>query len=78
MDAKQDKMQKFERLAEKRVGEALKKMKLIANLSNKSNYEYTDKHVKQIIDALESEMKLLKARFSEENIERSTDFKFKK
>lgn len=77
MENKEEKMLKFERLAERRVSDALKKLQLIGNLSNKNNYEYTDKHVKQIIESLESELKLLKNKFSEESNDKSTDFKFK-
>ncbi|MFJ7735617.1 hypothetical protein ACIQ2D_04665 [Lysinibacillus sp. NPDC097287] len=71
------KMDKFEELAEKRVSEALKKLQLIGNLSNKNNYDYTETHVKQIIDTLESEIKALKNKFSEESKSRKTEFKFK-
>jgi len=71
-----DKNQRFERLAEKRVTETIKKMRLIGNLANKRNYAYTDDHVKQIMDALENEMRLLKGRFKEETSELSSQFRF--
>ena len=77
MNEKQEKMMRFERIAEKRVSDVLKKMQLIGNLSNKNNYEYTDKHVKQIIDSLENELKILKSKFSEESNEKTTEFRFK-
>jgi len=38
-------MLKFEVLAERRVYEAVKKISMIANLSNRDNYEYIDEHV---------------------------------
>lgn len=72
-----DKLDKFERIAAKRVSDTLKKMQLIGNLSNKNNYDYTDKHVKQIIDALENELKSLKIKFAEGSSERISEFKFK-
>lgn len=72
------KMSKFEQLAEKRVSDTLKKIQLVGNLANRNNYDYTDAHVKQIIDTLESELKSLKVKFEEENKTRNTDFKFKK
>lgn len=77
MTEKQEKMMKFERIAEKRVSDVLKKMQLIGNLANKNNYEYTDKHVKQIIDSLENELKVLKNKFAEGSSEKTTEFKFK-
>ena len=58
-----EKMGNFERLAEKRVNEAIKKLRLIGNLANKRNYEYTDQHVKKIIVALEVEFGILKSKF---------------
>lgn len=71
------KMEKFEELAQKRVSDTLKKLQLIGNLANKNNYDYTDKHVRQIIETLENEVKILKSKFTEESKERSTEFKFK-
>ncbi len=72
-----EKEEKFERLAEKRVSDAIKKLRLIGNLSNKNNYSYTDGHVQQILKALESEMQLLKIRFKEETDTKSFGFSFK-
>ncbi|WML57757.1 hypothetical protein [Neobacillus sp. PS2-9] len=78
MTENQEKLLKFERIAEKRVSDTLKKIQLIGNLANKNNYDYTDKHVKQIIDSLEYELKVLKNKFAEESTERNLEFKFKK
>lgn len=71
------KLQKFERLAEKRVSDAIKKLRLIGNLSNKNNYSYTDDHVKQLLEALEAEMRILKGRFREEADANTLGFAFK-
>lgn len=73
METKRD---KFERLAESRINTAIKKIKLIGNLSNKNNYEYTDEHVKQIITELEKEVAAVKNKFKLAN-ERDQKFKFK-
>jgi hypothetical protein len=78
MSDTQEKLLKFERIAEKRVSDTLKKMQLIGNLANKNNYDYTDKHVKQIIDSLEDELKLLKNKFADESTDKNREFKFKK
>jgi DNA topoisomerase VI subunit B len=58
--------ERFQRLAERRVNEALKKLRLVANLSNKRNYTYTEEHAKLIIDALEAEFRHLKTKFRDE------------
>ncbi len=56
--------EKFVNLAEKRVTKALKDLRLIGNLSNKSNYKYGEEDVKKIISALEAEIKTLKNKFN--------------
>ena len=39
---------KFKKLAEKRVNNAIKQLKLVGILSNKNNYTYTDEQAKRI------------------------------
>lgn len=73
-----EKTEKFERLAEKRVTETIKKMRLIGNLANRRNYTYTEDHVKQIVDALENELRILKSRFKEETSTEIYSFSFKR
>ena len=53
----------FVRLAEKRVNNAIKALRLIGNLSNKSNYSYTDEDVNKIFRSLERELKNARLRF---------------
>ncbi len=53
----------FVRLAEKRVNNAIKTLRLIGNLSNRSNYSYTDEDVNKIFRTLERELKSARARF---------------
>jgi hypothetical protein len=53
----------FVRLAEKRVNNAIKTLRLIGNLSNKSNYSYTDEDVNKIFRSLERELKNARLRF---------------
>jgi hypothetical protein len=55
--------EKFVELAEKRVNRAIKDIRLIGNLSNKTNYIYTPKDAEKIISALEKEVKVLRTRF---------------
>lgn len=55
--------ERFVTLAEKRVTRAIKNMRLIGNLSNRSNYSYTDTDVRRIVAVLESEVKTLRQRF---------------
>ena len=62
MDREKDR-QKFIELAEKRVTKVIKGIRLIGNLSNKSNYFYTDEDIKKILKALRAETKFLQQRF---------------
>lgn len=55
--------EKFVELAEKRVNRAIKDIRLIANLSNKTNYLYTQKDAEKILNVLDKEVKLLRSRF---------------
>lgn len=60
---KQDPREKFVELAEKRVSNALKNIKLIGNLSNKSNYRYDQSDVRKITAALKKAIVDMNARF---------------
>ena len=66
---------KFVELAEKRVNRALKDIKLIGNLSNRSNYSYTDKDAKAIIMALRKAVDEVKARFDRKGADTEEMFK---
>lgn len=55
--------ERFVVLAEKRVTRAIKDLRLIGNLANKSNYEYEDRDVDKILRTLEIELRALKRRF---------------
>ena len=55
--------QKFVELAQKRVNRTIKDIRLIGNLSNRSNYDYTDDDVKKIHSALKSALDEMKKRF---------------
>ena len=54
---------KFIELAEKRVSRALKDIKLIGNLSNRSNYSYTEQDVAKICRVLKRALDDMKGRF---------------
>lgn len=73
-----DKAGRFERLAERRVTETIKNMRLIGHLANRHNYFYTEEHAKQILEALEAELRQVKARFRQETSQQSNGFSFRK
>jgi hypothetical protein len=55
--------EKFVKLAQARVNKALKDIQLIGNLSNRSNYDYTDQDISKIFRALNDEIGACKKRF---------------
>jgi hypothetical protein len=65
MNAEETPHDKFRRLAESRVKRALNDIRLIGNLSNRNNYDYTSEEVDKIFRALDSELKQVRARFLE-------------
>lgn len=73
-----DRRERFVALAEARTDKALNAIRLLGNLSNRSNYDYSDADVAQIVRALEGELKLLKAKFADAASGRQNSFKLKK
>ena len=67
--------EKFKRLAEQRVNRAIKTVRLIGNLSNKSNYDYTDEDVERIFSALNAEIRACRARFNDKVRKDENEFK---
>ena len=58
-----DKRSRFVELGEARVTKATQMLRLIGNLANSNNYEYSAEDAQKICTALDAEMKLLKAKF---------------
>lgn len=54
---------KFVDLAKKRVSKAMKDIQLIGNLSNRSNYDYTEDDVAKIMKALAEELSACRKKF---------------
>lgn len=66
--------EKFVRLANKRVNSAIKAIELIGNLSNRSNYDYTQGDAEKIFLALNRELKSCRERFINAGGKRDTKF----
>lgn len=60
---KRNKAELFIKLAEARTRKATETIRLIGNLSNKANYEYTDEMVKKIFNHLQAQLDGAKRRF---------------
>ena len=62
---KRDKREKFIELTEKRVTKTLDSIRLIGNLSDKRYYDYDEKDIKQVFNALSREIQAAKNRFND-------------
>lgn len=71
---KENKRDRFVRIAEARTNKIIDMIRLLGNCSNPNVYEYADKDVKQIFDAIETEIKSAKSKF---NTLGNTEKKFK-
>ena len=68
------KSEKFVSLANKRVNRAIRSLRLISNLSNKNNYEYTEEQARKISRALQKEINSIKSSFA--NTQESSEEEF--
>jgi hypothetical protein len=66
---------KFVRLANNRVTKAINAIRIIGNLSNRSNYSYTEADVEKIFKALNSELKSCRQKFSPDTAGADRGFK---
>ena len=69
------KRKNFARIAEKRTIRALEAIRVIGNLSNRSNYDFTEKDVIQIKIALNREVSNMARRFSDSNSDARAEFR---
>ena len=69
----------FTRLAEQRTIRTLKDIRLIGNLSNRSNYAWARNDVSKIFSVIEAEVKIAKQRFEDaRSFDREIEFSLKK
>lgn len=66
---------KFEDLATSRVNKAIKIIRLISNLANKSHYTYNSEDADKIVNALNQEIKILKDKFNSNKSKFKNEFK---
>lgn len=72
--SKESPAEKFKRIGERRVNRAIKDLRAIGNLANRSNYVYTDEQVKKIVRTLKKEIAHLQSRFSQDSTSSSGEF----
>lgn len=69
-----DKRAKFVDLAQSRTVNAIKAIRVIGKLGNKSHYEYSETDVNKIARALQKEIESLKARMTSKGAKESVEF----
>jgi hypothetical protein len=69
------KREKFVELAERRTVNAIRAIRVLGKLGNKSAYEFDESDVKKIVLALTREIEALKARMSSSGAKDVVDFK---
>jgi hypothetical protein len=52
--------QRFKRLAIYRTNAVLEKLRILGNLSNKTNYDYSEEEMKKIFKAVDQQLKIMK------------------
>jgi hypothetical protein len=75
--ASESKAERFERIAARRVNETLRTLRLLGNLSDRRNYSYTDEQTAMILNAIDQEVRALKARFKAGSITEVRVFRLK-
>jgi hypothetical protein len=73
--AMEEKRANFVRLAESRVNRAIKELRLVGNLSNRSAYSFNDADVRKIFRTLQRELDQAKSRFTDSEGIHSGEFK---
>lgn len=56
--------ERFKRLANHRTNEVLKKLRILGNLSNRTNYDYSQEEINKIFSAIDSQLRIVKIKFT--------------
>lgn len=63
MENKEDRKERFLRIATNRTNEVLEKLRILGNCYNKSSYDYNEEDINKIFSAIDKTIKETKARF---------------
>ena len=67
METEKSKRERFLKVAEARTNKIISMIRLLGNCANTNNYQYTEKEIKQIFDAIETEVRSAKSKFNKNN-----------
>lgn len=72
---KETKREKFVRIAEARTNKIIDMIQLLGNCSNQNQYEYTQKDVNNIFNAIQVELDEAKKRYSRPDSQKGSKFR---
>ena len=75
MPSNNKKAENFVRLAEARTNKIIDMVLLLGNLSNKTNYSYTNEQVEAIFDSIQQALDETKQKFLEEPMQKREKFR---
>ena len=64
---KESKQERFRRLATQRTNAVLHRLQILGHCANPQLYDYSEEDVRKIFRAIDSEVKAIKAKFSNSN-----------
>jgi len=71
--SKSDPRESFVRLAESRTNKILNSIDLLGNLSNKSNYSYSDDDIRKIFKAIQDRLTKVNSKFQSSSTPKNRD-----
>lgn len=75
MSNAETKREKFVRIAEARTNKIISMIQLLGNCSNQGQYEYSQKDVNKIFNAIQAELDAAKKRYSMQDSQKGNKFK---
>jgi hypothetical protein len=78
MKGTESKADKFQRIAERRVNETIKSLRLLGNLADRRNYEYSAEQASSLVSAVDQEVRALRFKFKSDATASGRPFRFKK
>ena len=59
----ENRQERFKRLATQRTNAVLEKLRLLGNLSNRANYDYSEDDIRKIFKAVDLQLKIVRSKF---------------
>lgn len=76
MDNKNEKKERFKRVAGNRVSKTLQDIRSLSKCSNRNNYEYSEQDVSKMLKAIRDELKIMETLYRRNLNKKSDHFKF--